>query len=286
MSGHHETPVRIRFRVAAAVATASTVSPHSSSALCASRAVAPVVSTSSQTTTKAFVRRPPSDRASTPQRAARTPHRTRQVGRPRSRVQPCLVGDPGPEAEHPQRADVVPLPAQTRGGSAGDRPGRVVPAGTDGGRPGGHRRQHDGHARARRRRRQPRPRRWRAARTRARAARASRVPCGRAPRRVPHLRSRRWSRARPSRPVRESAMPGALAARGSPRQAGHSSRPGRSQPTHRDPSNRSTAASTRGSRNRSTRSARTGRCQHGAAAGHNRQGSGCGRAVSRRTGPW
>ena len=236
MSGHHETPVRIRFRVAAAVATASTVSPHSSSARCASRAVAPVVSTSSQTTTTAFVRRPPNDRAR--RRSERLGHHIEpaRLAARAAASSPAWSATRRPEPEHPQRADVVPLPAQTRGRSAGDRPGRVVPAGADGGRPGGHRRQHDGHPDRRRRRRRPRARRSRAARTRARAARASRVPCGRAPRRVPHRRSRRWSRARPSRPGRVSATPGAPAPRGSLGRAGHSSRPGRSQPTHRDPS--------------------------------------------------
>ena len=167
--------------VAAAVATASTVSPLASSARWASRAVAPVVSTSSQTTTRRSVRRA-SAAGESPQRPARTAHRARQVGGPRGRVEPGLVGDPDAQPEQPQRADVVPLPPQPRGGAAGDRPGRVVAAGADGGRP--------------RRARAPARRAGRAApasSTAARTARASRSDSGP---RSPCMARSLWPRTR------------------------------------------------------------------------------------------
>ena len=253
MTGHHETPVRIRFRVAAAVATASTVSPLASSARCASRAVAPVVSTSSQTTTRACGVRV----GQTSQSPARAGHRARQVGRPRRRIEPGLVVDPDAQPEQAHGAYVVSRSPQPGGGPAGDRPGRVVAARADGGRPRRHGSQHDRQAadagvvdgRAdgpgqQVRQRPPQP-----------VHGALLVAEDQGAGHVGVLGGR--PRSDQTCPASGWATPATRARRRVVAQAGQTSRPGRSQPTQREPSSRSTAASVR----RSSRSRRTRRSQ-------------------------
>ena len=112
-----------RRTVAATAATASTATPAASSARCASRAVAPVVITSSQTTTCA--RRP--DQPS--YGARRAGHRARKVGVALVGVEPGLVGHAGSGAEQAGDGDLAVRGAEGPGGAAGHGEGRVVPAG-------------------------------------------------------------------------------------------------------------------------------------------------------------
>ena len=100
-----------RRRVAATAATAATASPTASSARCASRAVAPVVRTSSQTTSRARGRR----RREPAQRRAGAVHRPGEVGGAGRGAEPGLVDDAGPRAQQRARDDVAPAgPQQPR----------------------------------------------------------------------------------------------------------------------------------------------------------------------------
>ena len=125
-----------RRRVAATVAIPATSRPTASRARWASRAVAPVVRTSSQTTNRS--RRPASRRS----RAGRAVHRARQVGGAASRVEAGLVGHAPRETSSRARSRRTPCRAAGAPRSRVMRVRRVVAAGTGRAGPRGHRDQH------------------------------------------------------------------------------------------------------------------------------------------------
>ena len=187
-----------------------------------------MVSTSSQTTTRARGRRAASRRSG----RGRAVHRAGQVGGPVGGAEAGLVdARRGGCAAAASATTSRPARPQQPGGRGGHRGRRVVAAAAGSARARRHRHQH--HRAGRRLVEQPpRPPRP-AARRAARAARAAGAPCGRAPSRGACRRTPPPPRAAPARRAPGPARPGGRRPAASPAQAAHSSRPGRAQPTQR-----------------------------------------------------
>ena len=214
-----------RLRVAATVATARTRRPDSSRARCASRAVAPVVRTSSQSS------RDTGPGAARECRASGCAHRHRatQVGRTLAGRQAGLVVHLTPLLEDLVDADAVSAPPQLSCCRARHPEHGVVPAGADNSCAGRHRDENGEHCSGR-----ARPGHWRRGHDRgAGPARRCRAPCApgssrAAARRTPRLRSRQ-----PARPGTGSGARGVRARAGCPRSHGTGTGPASRTPRTR-----------------------------------------------------